>query len=135
MIVAGGMIRTAVMAACLLAAFCAGARESVPPAPFTMPVRAKVTETAADGKGWMASGEIAVSFEQAKAQFGSKIAAAGWTHLHAIALGRNRMLEAWSRGSEELTLMVWRIAPGRSGFSYGLSCKAKGKTKGKDKEQ
>ena len=126
--------RVALLVGCM-AALAVDARESVPPAPFTMPVRAKVTETAADGKGWMASGEIAVSFEQAKAQFGSKIAAAGWTHLHAIALGRNRMLEAWSRGSEELTLMVWRIAPGRSGFSYGLSCKAKGKTKGKDKEQ
>ena len=126
--------RVALLVACM-AALAVDARECVLPAPFMMPVRANVTETAADSKGWMASGEIAVSFEQAKAQFGAKIAAAGWTHLHAIALGRNRMLEAWSRGGEELTLMLWRIAPGRSGFSYGLSCKAKGKTKGKDKEQ
>ena len=59
----------ALLIACM-AALAADARERVPPAPFTMPVRAKVTETAADGKGWKASGEIRVSFEQAKAQFG-----------------------------------------------------------------
>lgn len=128
------MNRLITIAVCLMVAIGADARGGTHHhAPFTMPVRAKVTETAADGKGWQASGEIAVSFEQAKAQFGSKIAAARWVHLHAIALGRDRMLEAWSRGGEELTLMVWRIAPGRSGFSYGLSCKAKRKTKGKEK--
>ncbi len=113
----------ALLIACM-AALAADARERVPPAPFTMPVRAKVTETAADGKGWKASGEIRVSFEQAKAQFGTKIAAAGWAHLHSISLGRDRMLETWSRGGKELTLMIWRIEPGRSGFSYGLSSKS-----------
>ena len=127
-------MRIAAIAVCLLAVVGAdargGTRHNVP---FAMPVRAKVTETAADGKGWNVSGEITVSFEQAKAQFGTKIAAAGWAHMHSIALGRDRTLEAWSRGGEELTLMVWRIAPGRSGFSYGLSCKAKEKTKGKEK--
>ena len=92
-------------------------------APFTLPVRAKVVATAADGKGWTANGEIAVSFEQAKAQFGAKVAAAGWAHVHTIPLGKDRILEAWTRGDEELTLMVWRITPGRSGFSYGLSSK------------
>ena len=94
------------------------------PAPFVLPVQATVTETAADGKGWQANGEIAVSFEQAQAQLVSKVAAAGWAHIHTIPLGKDRVLEAWTRGTEELTLMVWRIAPGRSGFSYGLSSKA-----------
>ncbi len=117
---------------CAWAAVGADARERVPPSggrgaaalPFTLPVRAKVTETAADGKGWKANGRVPVSFQQAKAQFGAKIAAAGWAHLHTIQLGGGRVLEAWSRGSEELTLMVWRISPGVSGFSYGLSSKA-----------
>ena len=115
-----------------LAAAGAGARERVPPdggrgataLPFALPVRAKVRETAADGKGWRVSGEIAVSFEQAKVQLGVKVAAAGWAHVHTIPLGKDRILEAWTRGNEELTLMVWRIVPGRSGFSYGLSSKA-----------
>ena len=93
-------------------------------APFLLPLRAKNVETVADGKGWQTRGEIAVSFEQAQAQLASKISAAGWAHLHTIPLGKDRILEAWTRGGEELTLMVWRMAPGRSGFSYGLSLKA-----------
>ena len=94
------------------------------PAPFTLPVRAKIVQAAADGKGWNANGEVSVSFQQARAQFAAKISAAGWGHLHTITLGKDRTLEAWSRENEELTLMIWRIAPGRSGFSYGLSSKA-----------
>lgn len=117
-------IQALMLAALVMVAAGADARGRIPSAPFTLPVRAKVTETAADGKGWKANGSVPVSFQQAKAQFGSKIAAAGWAHLHTIQLGSGRVLEAWSRGSEELTLMVWRISPGVSGFSYGLSSKA-----------
>ena len=118
------MIRWGVIAALLLAAVGTDAQPRVPSPPFTLPVRATVRETAADGKGWRANGEIAVSFEQAQAQLVSKVAAAGWEHIHTIPLGKDRILEAWTRGGEELMLMVWRIAPGRSGFSYGLSSKA-----------
>ena len=96
-------------------------------APFLLPMQARVAETAADGKGWAANGEIAVSFEHAQRQFAIKIASAGWHHIHTIDLGRNRVLEAWDRGGDELTLMLWRISPGRSGFSYGVSQKAGGK--------
>jgi len=114
----------------LLALFAASglcvARDS---APFTLPTRAKVVETAADGRGWTASGVIGVSFEQAQAQLSSKVSAAGWTHIHTIALGKDRVLDAWSRGEEELTVMTWRVAPGKSGFSYGVSRKAGGKQK------
>ena len=94
-----------------------------PDSPFVLPLTAKVTETSADGKGWKAGGEVELSFEQAKAQFASRISAAGWSHLHSIPLGRDRVLETWTRRGQELTLMVWRLAPGRSGFSYGLSVK------------
>lgn len=118
------MIRVAAAIAIALLALTADAAKRAAPAPFALPLRAKVTETSADGKGWKSTGEIAVSFQQAQAQLTAKLSAAGWAHLHTIPLGNGRTLEAWSKGSEELTLMVWRIAPGRSGFSYGLSSKA-----------
>ena len=108
-----------------IAALCGVRAFARAPAPFVLPARAKVIETAADGKGWAASGEIGVSFEQALAQLSSKVAAAGWTHIHTIALGKGRVLDAWSRGDKELTVMAWRIAPGKSGFSYGISSKDK----------
>ena len=100
------------------------ARVRAPRAPFTLPVHAQLSTTAPDGRGWKVNGEISVSFEHAQAQLAAKVAAAGWAHIHTISLGRDRVLDAWSRGREELTLMIWRIAPGRSGFSYGLTQKA-----------
>ena len=96
-------------AALVMAASGAVAQERVRSTPFALPSRAKVAQTAADGKGWAVNGEIS---------------AAGWMHLHTIPLGRDRNLEAWSRGDKELTLMTWRIAAGKSGFSYGISSKA-----------
>ena len=98
--------------------------------PFALPPSAKMT-SASGARGWQASGTIGLSFTQAKARLATAIAAAGWTHLHSIALGKDRMLDAWSRGGEELTLMVWRLAPGKSGFSYGLSKKATARKDGR----
>lgn len=94
------------------------------PAPFALPIAAKVETGDAKAGGWKASGTVAVSFRQARAQFAVKIAAAGWTHMHTINLGKDRTVEAWQRGGEELTLMIWALGPGKSGFSYGVCKKA-----------
>ena len=94
------------------------------PAPFALPISAKAEEGDAKTGGWKASGTIAVSYRQARAQFAVKVAAAGWAHMHTINLGKDRTVEAWQRGGEELTLMIWSLGPGKSGFSYGVSKKA-----------
>lgn len=94
------------------------------PAPFALPIAAKAEKGDAKAGGWKASGTITVSFRQARAQFAVKVAASGWTHMHTIKLGKDRTVEAWQRGGEELTLMIWSIKPGKSGFSYGVSKKA-----------
>ncbi len=112
------------LASLVLTASEVGALERTHPSPFQLPVGAKVLSTSADGKGWMANCEIRLSFRQTQAQLASRLDGAGWVHVHTIRLGRDRSLETWSRGPHELTLMVWRIAAGRSGFSYGVSSKA-----------
>ena len=93
--------------------------------PFRIPVGARVTEETGDGRGWQAGGEVSAPFVQAKARLFSSITAAGWSFLHEIPLGGGRggkkTLMAFSRGNSELTVMVWRLAVDRSGFSYGLS--------------
>ena len=94
------------------------------PAPFALPISAKAEKGDAKAGGWKASGTVGVSFRQARAQFAVKVAAAGWAHMHTIRLGKDRTLEAWQRGGEELTLMIWSVGPGKSGFSYGVSKKA-----------
>lgn len=93
--------------------------------PFRLPVGARVMSTAADGKGWSASGEVNAPLVQARARLMSAVTAADWTFLHEIPLGRRneRRLLAFRRGAYELTVMVWRVSVDRSGFSYGLSGK------------
>lgn len=94
------------------------------PAPFALPIAATLEKGDAAAGGWKASGTVGVSYRQARAQFAVKVAAAGWAHMHTIKLGKDRTVEAWQRGGEELTLMIWAIGPGQSGFSYGVSKKA-----------
>lgn len=93
-------------------------------APFRLPPGVEVTESS-DGKGWQANGTIPISFRSAGKRLASAVASAGWHHRHTIELGGNRTLDAWECGGRELTVMVWRIAPGKSGFSYGISEKSK----------
>ena len=102
-------------------------------APFTLPPGAKVSAPVQNGKGWQAVGELPVSFQQAQVQLSARIAAANWAHRHTITLGRDRVLDAWRRGKEELTVMVWRVETAKSGFSYGITREdaAKGKERRK----
>lgn len=81
--------------------------------------------------GWPESGEMALAFEQAKIKLGARANAQGWRHVHTIPLGKDRIVEAWDRDSEEMTLMVWRIAVGRTGWSRGTTSKAGADAKGR----
>lgn len=92
--------------------------------PFVLPPGASLENASAASQGWHGNGTLALSFLQAQKRLASSVAASGWRHLHTIELGRDRVLEAWSRGDEELTVMIWRIRPGESAFSYGVSKKA-----------
>ena len=114
------MMRRLIILAVALAAGTVPAAE-----PFRLPVGARVTSTAGDGKGWSVSGEVNAPLVQARARLLSAVTAADWTFLHEIPLGRRneRRLLAFRRGAYELTVMVWRVSTDRSGFSYGLSGK------------
>lgn len=92
--------------------------------PFVLPPGVSLENPPLASKGWQGNGVLALSFLQAQKRLASSVAASGWRHLHTIELGRDRVLEAWSRGDEELTVMIWRIRPGESGFSYGVSRKS-----------
>lgn len=97
---------------------------SVAANPFPLPPGASAEKPAADANGWHCNGTLGLSFQQAQRRLASAVASAGWTHLHTIELGRDRVLEAWSRAGEELTVMIWRISSRESAFSYGVSKKA-----------
>lgn len=91
--------------------------------PFILPVGAKVIDSSKDGKGWQERGEFRVTFVNAQQQFTSACSKNGWKFVHVVplALSVGHSLYTWKRGSQELTLMLWRIDVGRTGFSWGVS--------------
>lgn len=89
--------------------------------PFNLPVSARSDSSTPVAGGWMSSGTMRVSFGLARRQLAVNISSAGWTHRHSIPMGRDRMVESWVRGGDELTLMTWRIAAGKTGYSYGIT--------------
>lgn len=119
-----GIGKRAALRAVLFLLFSCFAFSAMAGAPFRLPISATVEKSDAKAGGWKTIGTMSVSFRQARSQFASRLAASGWAHLHTIKLGKGRTVEAWHRGGEELTLMVWSLRPGKSGFSYGVSKKA-----------
>ncbi len=90
---------------------------------FRLPLAACVVERSGDGKGWLEQGVIGVTYVQAEGQFKSALTRDGWVFLHAVPLaGANeRTLYSWKRGRFSVTLMLWRIDVGKTGFSWGVA--------------
>lgn len=87
------------------------------------PVSARPLGGGQKGGGWQEQGSLPVTFVHAEGQFKSMMAQRGWRFLHSvpIAPGNTRTLYAWRRGNQEMTLMLWRIDVGKTGYSWGVS--------------
>ena len=97
------------------------------PIPFCLPLASVVTEKSKDGKGWLEQGVIGVTYVQAEGQFKSALAQNGWVFQHKVSLAEanSRALYTWKRGKQSVTLMLWRIDVGKTGFSWGVSAERK----------
>lgn len=94
---------------------------------FRRPLAAHITETSKDGKGWQEQGVMTVTYVQAEGQFKSALARDGWAFQHKVSLAglNSRALYTWKRGGRSVTLMLWRIDVGKTGFSWGVADKGK----------
>lgn len=92
---------------------------------FKLPLAAKVTESSPKGGTWRENGVIVAPYVHALGQFKSTLARDGWSFVREIALQKpaGRSLIVWKRGKTEITLMLWRIKPKETGFSWGVSQK------------
>lgn len=90
---------------------------------FKLPLAAKVTESSLKGGTWRENGVIKTPYVHAVGQFKSALARDGWNFVREIALQKpaGRSLIVWKRGKTEITLMLWRIKPKETGFSWGVS--------------
>lgn len=90
---------------------------------FRLPLAAKVTESSPKGGTWRENGVIKAPYVHSVGQFKSALARDGWSFVREIALQKpaGRSLIVWKRGKTEITLMLWRIKPRKTGFSWGVS--------------
>ena len=88
-----------------------------------LPVSARPQSDGQKVGGWQGQGSLPVTFVHAEGQFKSLMAQRGWRFLHSvpIAPGNTRTVYAWRRGNQEMTLMLWRIDIGKTGYSWGVS--------------
>lgn len=117
-------MRTLVMAVIALGAllFAEGALAVERPL-FKLPLAAKVTESSPKGDTWRENGVVSAPYVHAVGLFRSTLARDGWSFVREIALQKpaGRSLIVWKRGKTEITLMLWRIKPMETGFSWGVS--------------
>jgi len=89
---------------------------------FRLPLSATVLRRDDSGDTWRENGFVKAPFASAFGQFESSLARDNWRFVHRIDLSRlpERALFVWRRGESEITLMLWRESPGRTGFSWGV---------------
>ena len=114
---------------CLLSYFVFGAcvaadaQERVSPAPFELPVGAKVLAKDDSGKTWRQNGVVTGEVKTVQAAFSNQLVKAKFTCKHVIVLEERtgRALEEWRKGGESLLLMLWPGGKGFTMFSWGVS--------------
>lgn len=92
---------------------------SSPEKPLKLPNAASARAGAKEG--WEYSGEIAANFVSARAQLDSWTQNQGWAPKNKITLDASlspREILTFSRGSQELTMLIWKISTDETGFAY-----------------
>lgn len=71
--------------------------------------------------GWEYSGEISANFVSARAQLDSWTQNQGWIPKNKITLDASlspKEILTFHRGSQELTMLIWKISTDETGFAY-----------------
>ena len=92
-------------------------------ASLRLPVNAKVVSEDVSGTTWRQNCVLQVTYTAAVNQLKAVIGSQGWSLKQELGLGtqNDRCLLVFSRGKTDLTVMVWKIGVGETGFSWGVS--------------
>ena len=125
------VVAPALMATMLLAGWCAAGAAKAPA--LTLPPLA----VADRADGWQAgrtgAGSMAGSLEVARRDFAKCLARQGWTARDGgWVLGRSphrSMLQVWSLGEADISLLIWESEAGRCRFQWGMEDGARQRSK------
>ena len=89
-----------------------------------LPVNAVVVSEDVSGTTWRQNAVLRVTYTAAVNQLKAVIGQQGWRLKQELTLGTaasDRSLIVFTRGKTDITVMVWKISVGETGFSWGAS--------------
>lgn len=102
-----------------LAATCA---EPVPK--LKLPRQAEVIFHSPDGRGWLQTGIVRLSYSAASRSFSTRLESQGWRLEKTIDLSEGRRqyceLFVWRQEKIRIMVMLWEDNPQQCGFSWGV---------------
>ncbi len=84
-----------------------------------LPRGAVVLQEDESGKTWRQSGEMSCAFPLALTQWDSRLRYQGWRCQDRIPMERGRSLTVWQKGDQQITVFLWQIKIGQTGFAWG----------------
>ena len=90
---------------------------------FSMPVERRIEGTGVPGKSWQEEGTIPLSLTAARQIWEIALRREGWFFIRNIPLEpvRHKQLDIWGKDTRTLILCVWEIAPGQTGYMWGIA--------------
>ena len=92
-------------------------------AEFTLPVERHIEGTDSSGKTWQEEGGIPTSLTAARQMWEVALRREGWFFIRNIPLEpiQNKQLDIWGKDSRTLILCIWELAPGQTGYKWGIA--------------
>ncbi len=90
-----------------------------------LPQGAVVQQEDDSGKTWRQSGEMNCAFPLAVTQWDSRLRYQGWKCKDRIPMDQYRSLSVWQKDEQQITVFLWQIKIGQTGFAWGERASAK----------
>lgn len=90
---------------------------------FSLPVERRIEGSDPSGKTWQEEGSMPISLTAARQMWEVALRREGWFFIRNIPLEtvQHKQLDIWGKDSRTLILCVWEIAPGRTGYMWGIA--------------
>lgn len=89
-----------------------------------LPRQAEILFRSPDGRGWLQTGIVKLSYSAALRSFANKLEEQGWELEKTIDLSQGRRqyceLFLWRQEKIKIMLMLWEDKPQQCGFSWGV---------------
>ena len=104
--------------------FCLTAVCAEPAPKLELPRQAEVIFRSPDGRGWLQTGIVRLSYSATTRSFSARLESQGWQLEKTIDLSQGRRqyceLFVWRQEKVRIMVMLWEDNPQQCGFSWGV---------------